>query len=204
MTRRLPATPPGPPAREVPPSEPPEDRPASGDRPRDPDLDEFDQLDGLDPLDLLDEELLDPDAFPDDPEDPVLTEALNRDAHHDLDALPSLEVDEPEQDVEVAIEDDRLEDDLVDLDAPDDVEMPLLPMATTVRLDGRTLPAVVDPGRERTTWLNPACEAPVATVALEIAGRTLRLQVACTREDSEPERVILGQDVLAGRFLLRP
>jgi hypothetical protein len=193
MTRRLPAAPPG---REAPPGPPdPDDRP----RP-------MDDLDGIEEADPLDEDLLDPDAFPDDPEDPVLTEALERDAPPDLDldVLPSLDVDEPEDEVDVLIEDQPLDDDLVDLEAPDDDEMPVLSWSTTVHIDGRPLPAVVDPGRQRTVWLTAACEAPTATVALQLAGRTLRLQIECSAEGGGPERVVLGRDVLAGRFLLRP
>ena len=150
--------------------------------------------------DPADADLLDPDAWPDDPDLPTLDEGLGL----DLEALPPLEgPDRDEEDLDLQLEEVPLEEDLPDLDAPDDEEMALIPSSLTIRLDGRDLPAVFEPTCARTRWKRPDPPgSAVAAVVLEIAGQVLRCEVACER--SPTESVILGRDVVVGRFLLRP
>lgn len=229
MTRRLPALPPEPPERRRQPdpdADAPEDRPIpSGFDPGHPEGpgrsddddrdDRDDRDDGVEPEDWLDDpaedELIDPSAWPDDPEDDDALPAedpLDRTELEHLPPLDGLGDDGIEDDVDLPTDDAPLEDDLDDLDAPDDAEVPVLAWSLTVGVDGRRVDAIVDPGRARTAWLRPgptvSAEGPsVAVVELEIAGVSVRAEVECAPAEGA-ESVVLGRDVLAGRFLLRP
>ncbi|MEZ4239667.1 MAG: hypothetical protein R3F59_26635 [Myxococcota bacterium] len=191
MTRRLPAPPPGAPGAGPP--RPADDAP----EPREPG-----ELTEADLAETLDAELLDPEAFADDPEDPLL-EAITAGEPHDLDALPSLEAPE-EEDVEVPLHEEALDDDLGDLEAPDDADLPIVGWSASVRIEGRRLPARLDPARPRTLWLTLDAPTPEVEVTIELAGRAVRLAIERSAEDARPERVLVGRDVLADRFLLRP
>jgi hypothetical protein len=195
MTRRLPATPPGPPL--PPPSfvddapDPLEPHPLSEEWADDP----------------LDPELLDTDAWPDDLDEPTVPDDLLERELEELPPLDDVGDDGVEEDFELPAEDPPLEDDLTDLDAPDDSSQDILPWSLVVTLDGRPVSATVDPSLERTLWLRTAVDLPsggptTREVRLLIAGHTLLLEVDCATAPQEGLR--LGLDVLAGRFLLRP
>ncbi|MEQ1505295.1 MAG: hypothetical protein ABMB14_23895, partial [Myxococcota bacterium] len=78
-----------------------------------------------------DPSLLDPASWPDDADDAPAADTWVDET--DLDTLPSLDVAETEEDLELPADLPPLEDDLADLDAPDDTEMPILPWTLTVR-----------------------------------------------------------------------
>jgi hypothetical protein len=189
MTRRLPATPPGSPL----PPPPFVDDVAD---PLDPQLDEEWVDDPLDP------ELMDADAWPDDLDEPTVPDNLLERELEELPPLDDVGDDGVEEDFELPAEDPPLEDDLADLDAPDDVPPGILPWTLTVTLDQRPVSATVDPSLERTLWLRTTPGPATCEVRLLIAGHTLLLEVDCAAAEQESLR--LGLDVLAGRFLLRP
>lgn len=202
MPRRLPAPPPGAPGPSVPgpsPGSPPPEEPVG---PRDDDDDEpsdtFDESEEEDPA------LFRPDAWPDDDDEPTIPRGL---ADPDLDELLPIEEvgdDGVEDDVDVPDPDEvPLEDDLADLDAPDDTEVPIIPWTIEVLVDGRPVTGRVDPSLEQTTWLRAAGGEPgEREVTLAIAGKRVRARVRTVPADQEG--LLVGRDVLSGRFLLRP
>lgn len=195
MTRRLPAHAPGPPGPADPGRPPPDD-----DEP-DPATDPGDWAETPDDADLLDS-----GAWPDDLDEPTVPDGWldNEPDLEDLAPLDGIGDDGVEEDVELPADDAPLEDDLTDLDAPDDTEMPILPWSLTILLDRRRIDATVDPSLPQTTWwVRGSGEPSTRRVVLEIAGRTLTVEVARLAAD-RPEGIVLGRDVLVGRFLLRP
>ncbi|MCA9494322.1 MAG: hypothetical protein KC621_30560, partial [Myxococcales bacterium] len=79
---------------------------------------------------------------------------------------------------------------------------PVLPWSLEVRLDGRPVPAKADPGRERTVWLRTSGTTEERLVTLEIANKSVA--VVASVQLADQEGLLLGRDVLSGRFLLRP
>lgn len=190
MTRRLPAPPP--------PGTP--DRPPPVEAPEDDDG----PIDEIDFDDALDGAMLDPDRWPDDLDEPTVPDGLLS-GEPDLAELPPLHADdlEEEDDLDLpAPEDLPLDDDLTDLDAPDDTEVPILPWSLEISLDGAPVPARVEPHQDRTTWFRPGGEVGEQAVVLRVHGATVRLRVRVA--PAAEEGVVLGRDVLSGRFLLRP
>jgi hypothetical protein len=190
MTRRLPATPPGSP---LPPPPFVDDAP-------DPLAHQPLEEEWVD--DPLDPELLDTDAWPDDLDEPTVPDNLLERELEELPPLDDVGDDGVEEDFELPADDPPLEDDLTDLDAPDDLPQEILPWTLVVSLDGRPVPATVDPSLERTLWLRTTPSPSPQEVRLLIAGHTLLLEIDCATGEQESLR--LGLDVLAGRFLLRP
>ena len=199
-SRRIPAPPPG--------GGPP--RPRGGDRnpPRDEGpfrRDEDDEPSSVEDLSEADEEplLLRPDAWPDDEDEPTIPDGLLDGGLEDLPPLDGPADDAGEDDVLLPDPDEvPLEDDLADLDAPDDTDVPVIPWTVEVTIDGRRAPARADPGREQTVWLRPSAAEGERDVQLLVAGK--RLQVRVRLAPADQEAVLLGRDVLSGRFLLRP
>lgn len=162
------------------------------------------------------DDLLDAAAWPDDEDEPTLPDGwLDREPDlEDLAPLDGVGDDGVEDDVALPADDLPLEDALTDLDAPDDADMPILPWSLTISLDRRKVEAAVDPGLPQTTWFRTdplGAEPSTRRVSLEVAGRVLTAEIACLPADraADParrgrEHVVLGRDVLAGRFLLRP
>jgi hypothetical protein len=156
------------------------------------DLDEWDEDPGELPDDLFDRE------WPDDEDDdgvlgpPLADEAATLE--------PDLAVDD--EDGVVVAEDESVDVDLLeDLAAADDTDIPVIDPELMVKLDGRTLPARVDWARPQTVWVRPAGAAPDREVTLDVSGRRLVTRVSVLAGDQE--LVLLGRDLLKGRFLLR-
>ncbi len=150
----------------------------------------------LDDVDLDDGDELFGREWPDDEDEPA-------------DVLAS-EPAEVEEHLDVALDDEPAEvgepsvggvDELEDLAAADDTDIPIIDPDVVVRLDGRPLPGRVDWARASTTWVRPAGGGVDRDVTLELAGRRLQVTVCVVAGDQEC--VLLGRDLLKGRFLLR-
>lgn len=153
--------------------------------------------DELDDVDLDDGDELFGRDWPDDADEPA-------------DALASEPPEVDEELLEVALDDEPADvgepagegvDELEDLAAADDTDIPIIDPDVVVRLDGRALPGRVDWARASTTWVRPAGGGADRDVTLELAGR--RLQVCVSVVAGDQECVLLGRDLLKGRFLLR-
>lgn len=139
-------------------------------------------------------------TWPDDEDDDALPEAPPLDDADPLDpAEPGPPLDDEEPEAAPAEETDL--DELEDLAAADDTDIPVIDADLQVRLDGRTLPARVEWARSATVWVRPAGADASRRVTLEVAGRRIAVEVAVVAGDQEC--VLLGRDVLRGRFLLR-
>lgn len=190
MTRRLPAPPPPGTPDAPPPSAPEED----DDQP----------IDEIDFDDVLDGSLLDPDRWPDDLDEPTVPDGL-LEREPDLTDLPPLEPSDFDDDDDLDLplpEDLPLDDDLTDLTAPEDTDFPILPWSLQIDLDGAPVPARVEPHAERTTWYRPGHVTGERAVVLHVHKTTVRLTVKV--EPAAEEGVVLGRDLLSGRFLIRP
>jgi hypothetical protein len=177
----LPPGAPRPPAGEPPPE-----------APRDADLADLDEDDG----ELADE--LFARAWPDDEEEEAARPEPPSDVEDDglAEAYPT-----DDEDREMLEDPSADLDDLEDLVAADDTDIPVIEGELTVRLDGRSLPARVEWARSTTVWVRPAGALPDRDVTVEVAGRRLPARVQCLLGDQEV--VLLGRDLLKGRFLLR-
>ena len=148
------------------------------------------------PVGALDDELFSRE-WPDDDDEPTVPDGLEApldaddDVHADRDD-PTEAADEP---------DAEPLDDLEDLGAPDDTEIPVLDTELEIRVDGEAVPARVDWGRERSVLVRPAGAGADRDVLLEIGGQRVRATVGVVAGDQS--LVLLGRDVLKGRFLLR-
>jgi len=195
MSRRLPA----PPLPGTPPPEADDSPPAPAE-----DWDEAD--DATDESE--DTALLDPDAWPDDDDEPTVPEGLLADG--EIDEVTDLsfaahEDDEDDEDGSVLPVDKRpLGDDLTDLGVPEHNDKPVLAWNTEVVIDGKTTPAQCDPDAAVTVWIRPGATSETTVVSLLLVGVELSLPVTQRDDDDDDERVILGSDVLSGRFLLAP
>ena len=189
MSRRIPAPDP----EAAPTSPPPRADPDDLD-----DLDDLDNLDDDDDVDDFDPALLDPDAWPDDEEDPEATVPEAR----DLDVLPDLTAD-PDDDDGTSWDDIETSlSDLVDDGLDTEESLPILPLATEAEVDGRPLPARPVPADPRSRLIEPGATAQERAVVLRVAG--IILQTTVVVEDGPEPMIRLGLDVLSGRFLLRP
>lgn len=140
----------------------------------------------------------------------------------DDEALPGLtDVDEPALDdggdlgpvtddeplPELADEEPPLADDPLDLDTDESSGLPVLPVTATVRAEGagfgaRSVRSRVDLGAPGNRWIG-APFVGVRALALEFPGGA-RLAAAVAGEAGQPEELVLGTELLTGRFLLRP
>lgn len=178
---------------------PPEvdDQPLPGRSPDDWDDDEDEDDDG--PLDMI----LDPACWPDDDDEPTIPDGLIDES--DIEDLPPLDTaldDDEDDDVVLPVETPLDADDLESLDAPDDTEIPVLPWSLEARIEGRPIAAKADPGRERTVWLRTSGSTEDREVTIEVAGKSVTLVV--TVQLADQAGLLLGRDILSGRFLLRP
>jgi hypothetical protein len=145
----------------------------------------------------LPDELFDRE-WPDDDEEPVPVEEPGSEPD-ELPAAPPLDAEDEDDSV---LEDASHDvDELEDLVAADDTDIPVIDAELSVRVDGRALPARVDWTRAVTVWVRPAGGGPDREVTLEIAGRRLPAVVQVLAGDQEV--ILLGRDLLKGRFLLR-
>ncbi|MBX2803629.1 MAG: hypothetical protein KTR31_38480 [Myxococcales bacterium] len=186
MTRRVPPPPPPgsrPPARPVPVDDAPGPEPSW----------EEEDLDELDPT------LLDPAVWPDDEPDPA-SDAWLADPEP-VEELPDLAAPDDEEDTETSIEPVDSLQLLEPVDLQHD-ELPVLDLHLEVEVDGRPVAAVATPHRARSHLALAGVDPGRRSVVLRIAGVSVPVEVTVERSDSA--RVLLGQDVLAGRFLLRP
>jgi len=182
MTRRLPAPPPGEPPGPLP--QPPpdlEDQPDPTAEPWDDGPEEEPLLEGHVPDDPEDAPL-------DDPEEGALEELDPLDSSDDQDDVDTGTLDEP-----------GLDEELVDLSAPEDHELPILTMQPRVRVDGHSLLGRIDPFAPMTVWAGAPFQG-TRHVVVEVGGARVFTEVRAAA--GEPE-IVLGRDVLAGRFLLR-
>jgi hypothetical protein len=164
----------------------------------------------LDDLDdeLFDPHLLDPAAWKDDDDVAVLSDVLPEEPDlSDTDALDphEWEGDHPDPRGDA---NPPLDDDLDDLTAEDDREPVVLSFTPRVEIvrNGSTVPvpARVEPWRARSVWETPGDAGADPTdvdVVLVVEGR--RIPAALRRAAAEVERILLGRDVLSGRFLLK-
>lgn len=81
-------------------------------------------------------------------------------------------------------------------------DLPILGWTAEVRVDGRALRASVDPCAPATTWFAPRHREEVREERLWIDGVLVVARVE--RGPSDVERLVIGRDVLSGRFLFRP
>jgi hypothetical protein len=164
-------------------------------------LDDVDEDD-----DLFDPQLLDPSRWRDDddvpaPDDPVTLDGDPDDLSTDDDGDPT------DDDVALPVNEPPIDDDLEDLDATDQVDPVILPWSPWVELvaagTSRSVEALVQPGLARSVWEAPgtSSDASDADAVLRIEG--LAVPVRLRRSVGDRERILLGRDVLAGRFLLR-
>lgn len=172
-----------------PPGEAPPRREPPAPRPDDDDDDWTDDGEEL-PDELFAQE------WPDDDDEPLLPDEPPGDAEPELAGFPLDDEVEPASDAG-AVDADALED----LVAADDTDIPVIDPELTVRIDGRSLGARVDWTRTGTVWVRPAGAGPDREVTLELAGRRLAVTVQVLAGDQEI--VLLGRDLLKGRFLLR-
>ncbi len=147
--------------------------------------------------------VFEPTAWPDDEDDPALAALLEERDLEELQPLDDVGHDGVEDDLDVPTSDGiPLEDDLESLDAPDDTEIPILPWTLEVRVDGVIVAGRADPGREQTVWLRQDGQPGERRVVIEIAGKRVPATVLVQLADQPG--LLLGRDVLSGRFLLRP
>lgn len=179
----------------MPPSVPPEDDPGS--------LVEDDLLhEGLDPR------LFDPDAWPDDDEDPTTARVLAElEAGLTVPPAPLPLVDDEDGTDLPSLLDDDLLDTQHDVDyrveSAAEEALPILPLALEVEVDGRRVPARVDLALDRSRLTDPSApDTGLRDVQFRIRGRSLSGTVQVV-PGPEP-RLALGLDVLRSRFLLRP
>ena len=164
----------------------------------------------LDDLDdeLFDPRLLDPAAWKDDDDVPVLADTLPEEPDlPDTDALGPHEVEGDETEGG-GDPNPPLDEDLDDLTAEEEREPAILgwtPRVEILRSGAATLLAArVEPWRARSVWETPGTESADPTdvdVILLVEGR--RIPASLRRAAAAQERILLGRDVLAGRFLLK-
>lgn len=165
----------------------------------------------LDDLDdeLFDPRLLDPAMWKDDEDVPVLADPLHEES--DLSDTDALEAHEVEQDHSDPATDTNppLDEDMDDLTAEDEREPAILgwtPRVEILRSGSATrLPARVEPWRTRSVWETPGnlagADPTDVDVILVVEGR--RIPASLRRAAAPEERILLGRDVLTGRFLLK-
>jgi hypothetical protein len=138
------------------------------------------------------------DVLPEIPDDPD-EDALPLDDLGELDRLEPLDgPDDDEPAVEAA--DLAIDEDLVDLGAPEDHELPILTWQPRARVDGEPVAARLDPLAPSSLWRGAPFKGE-REVLVELGG--LRIPTRVRAVAGEPVELILGRDVLAGRFLLR-
>lgn len=81
-------------------------------------------------------------------------------------------------------------------------ELPILGLHAMVHVDGRRLIAQVDVNAPRTRWAGPGLPRDVTAVPMVVDSVSVVAQVE--RSPAEREVIVLGRDVLSGRFLIRP
>jgi hypothetical protein len=165
----------------------------------------LDDLDDDD--DIFDPQLLDPAQWRDDDDVAVPDDPVTLDGDPDDLATEDTDADRTDDEIGPATESLLLDDDLDDLEATDQVEPVIVPWAPVVELvaggASRKVDALVQPAFGRSVWEAPdtASDAPDVDVVLRVEG--LAVPVRLRRAVGDRERILLGRDVLAGRFLLR-
>jgi hypothetical protein len=81
-------------------------------------------------------------------------------------------------------------------------DLPILGWTAEVRVEGRSIRAAVDPCAVATTWFAPRHRDEVHEERLWVDGVLVVARVE--RGPSDVERLVIGRDVLSGRFLFRP
>jgi len=163
----------------------------------------LDDLDDDD--DDFDPQLLDPSRWRDDDDVPVPDDPVTLDG--DPDDLSTDDGDAPDDDDALAADAPSIEDDLEELDPTDQVDPVILPWSPVVELlaggTSRTVEALVQPGLARSVWEAPGLPGDTADAEVVLRVEGLAVPVRLRRAAGDRERILLGRDVLTGRFLLR-
>lgn len=173
--------------------------------PREDDDGLFEIDDAIDASSEEEDRLLDPDAWPDDDEDPSTAALLEPPATLASTAPELWQDDDEAEDELLPLEDllDTQHDPDYRVESLAEEALPILPLAFDLEIEGHRLPAQVDLALATSRWVDPdASEHETRSVTLRIRGRDVPATLSV--EPGEGPLVMLGRDVLHARFLLRP